>query len=492
MISRPAMSTARPSRYSSDPEPQLELSRLDQSGGRGPANWRLAAVVLGVLLTGVIVAGRLGMDELPGSLPSPAPTPTTAAASPLPPPSPRPPPSADAPESAPPSFDAPPSVARYPDGLPTSMAGEKVYRLDAALVRARERAVLVGGWYVGPECLWPSRCVRQLGDSPATPAFGGDSVALAGLEDVPRGPYVLRVTRNDDCAGSTHNECYPVLEVLEVAWRGDLFTRAGPIQPGPLLGAMKFAFPELRAEPFRDLARCPVAWPPQTYRSTTGGPRMIVVFPSVEDRLALERAIRTNWPQPASYPGAQCLDQFMDRGKPAGWISEDNVMVWVNQDPASEALARAALTDGRSQSQPDLVPARQPITTLTAVRTLERLEPDLEILPAHEVMVWGPGLGEGSGEIPAPEAYALNDPLLRALLVFPDPAARRAYQRTVAARDVLLVFHVSPRLEDVAAGLVETRAAGARWLGHRNLLLQVSGPPGFDEDVRRFLRDELR
>lgn len=488
------MSTARPSRYAPDPEPQLELSRLEQPGGRGSGNWRLAAIVLGVLLTGVIVAGRLGMDELTGSLPSPGPSPTTSAASPVPSPSPppsaSPQPSAEAP--SPPLVDAAPSVARYPDGLPTSIAGERVHRLDGALDRARERAVLVGGWYVGPECRWPSRCVRQLADSPSTPAFGGDSVALAGLEEVPRGPYVLRVTRNDDCAASTDAECYPVLEVHDVAWRGDLFTRAGPVQPGPLLGALKFAFPELRAEPFQDLARCPVEWPPQTYRSTTGGPRMIVIFPSVADRLALERAIRTNWPQPASYPGAQCLDQFMDRGVPAGWISEDNVMVWVSQDPAREALARAALVDARGQSQPELVPARRPITTLTAVRTLERLEPDLEIMPPHEVMVWGPGLAEARNEPAAPEAYALNDPLLRALLVFPDPAERRAYQRTVEARDVLLVYHVGVTLEDVAAGLIETRAAGARWLGYRNVLLQVSGPPGFDEDVRRFLREELR
>ena len=487
------MSTARPSRYSSDPEPRLELSRLEQPGGRGPLNWRLAAVVLGVLLSGVVVAGRLGMDELAGSLPSPLPTPTTAAVSPMPSASPQPSASPEqSPAPAPPPFDVPPGIVRYLDGLPTSIAGERVYRLDAALTLARERAVLVGGWYVGPECLWPSRCVRQLTDSPATLAFAGESVALAGLDDVARGPYVLRVTRDDDCADSTDRECYPVFDVLEVAWHGDLFTRASPVQPGPLLGALKFAFPELRAEPFRDLARCPVEWPPQTYRSITGGPRMIVVFPSVDDRLALETAIRTNWPQPASYPGAQCLDQFMDQGRPAGWISEDNVMVWVSQDAASEALVRAAFVDARRQSLPELVPARRPVTTLATVRILERLEPDLEILPPHEVMVWGPGLGEGASEPGGPEAYALNDPLLRALLVFADPADRRAYQRTVDAGDVLLVFHVSPRLEDVAAGLVETRAAGARWLGYRNVLLQVSGPVGFDEDVRRFLRDELR
>ncbi len=88
-------------------------------------------------------------------------------------------------------------------------------------------------------------------------------------------------------------------------------------------------------------------------------------------------------------------------------------------------------------------------------------------------------------------AYALSDPLLRVLLVFAEPADRRAYQRSVDPADVVVVMELPGTQEALAADLVEAREAGVRWLGFRNLLMQVAGPADFDERLRETLRSEL-
>ncbi|HUG48447.1 MAG TPA: hypothetical protein VMP67_08555 [Candidatus Limnocylindria bacterium] len=481
--------------YEPDPQATPELTKLERPGGAGLGGWRLAAGVLGVLLAGVVLAGRLGVEDAARLAPSLSatdlavvtPAPPSASPEPTPSPSPQPTrrPTLDA------SLDSPPDVPRHLDGLPTSLGGEKVYRLEAALARAGDRPILVAGWYTGQDCLWAGRCVSRLADSPSADFRARGSVAVRGLPAGNRGPRVLRVTRHDECPVSGDlTDCNPVLTVLDVAWAGDLYTRSSPIEAGPLIAALKFAFPEMHPQPFRDVARCPVEWPPQTYRSTSGGPRMTVVFPTIEDRLALEQAIRTNWPQPASYHGVHCLDQFMDQGQPAGWIAEDNVMVWVSQDPYSVALARAAILDGRSQSQPAEMPVSRPLTTWTALTALRHWNAALDVLPPHDHVVWGPGIHlGGTGPL---EAYAIDDAYVRRLLVFADPAERRAYERRVRPRDVIVL--PAGLLTDVTVGrgLIENDRDEVRWLGYRNLLLQVSGPRRLDDQLRATLREAFR
>jgi hypothetical protein len=306
------------------------------------------------------------------------------------------------------------------------------------------------------------------------------------------GPRVLRVTRHDECpvSGDT-SDCNAVLTVHDVPWSGDLFTDTGPIESAALLDALKFAFPAMWPEPFRDLARCAVGWPPQTYRSVGGGPRMTLVFPTIEDRLAAEEHIVANWPQPSEGTGGQCLDQYMAQPEPAGWISEDNVMLWVPEDDGLRALTRAAMLDARSHSQAGQAVVAQPFTDWAAVQALRGWDARLDVLPQHDYQVWGPELGSLVEESTGPAAYALSDPLLRVLIVFADPRERRTYQRSVDPGDVVVFAAQPATLEALAADLVEAREAGVRWLGVRNLLLQLSGPSDFDERLRETLRSEL-
>ncbi|CAN5853477.1 hypothetical protein BH24CHL6_BH24CHL6_14780 [soil metagenome] len=491
------MSHPRRTRQTTDSE-QPVLTRLERPGAGRAGGWRLAAGALAVLLVGVVAVGRLGMEEAAAPEPSPrtsplavvSPSPSEPSATPEPQRSPEP----TRRPTLPPSADGAPDVPRHLDGLPTSIGGEKVYRLAAALERAGQRAILVGGWYMGPECArlgHAGACPNaRISDSPATVAQRSHSVTVTGAVEVGSGPRVLRVRFVPDCTAEQEN-CRPTLESLEVVWRGDLFTNAARVEPQALLSSLKYAFADMWPEPFRDLARCSVAWPPQTYRSVSGGPRMTLVFPTTEDRLAAEAHIVANWPRPSEDTGGQCLDQYMAQPEPAGWISEDNVMLWVSQDDAVRALARAAVLDARSHSQPDQAVVARPFTDWAAVRALRGWDAQLDVLPQHDYQVWGPQLGDRGGEPARPVAYALSDPLLRVLLVFAEPADRRAYQRSVDPADVVVVMELPGTQEALAADLVEAREAGVRWLGFRNLLMQVAGPADFDERLRETLRSEL-
>jgi hypothetical protein len=481
IICRQAMTDRRPPTVSEGHQPP-ELTRLERGGDRHVTGWRLAAVAVGVLLVGVIVAGRLGMDDRPpAALPTGSPPamaqPSEAPAEPAPSPvdpSPRAVP-ADGQHPEPVS-----DVPRHLDGIPTSIGGEKVFRLASALERAGSRPVLVGGWYLGPDCTRVGRCVGRLADSPAAAMRSATSTGLIGLVEPGTGPRVVRARVEQECWRVLQPpSCVDVLSVIEVVWRGDFHTETGPIGAQPLISALSYAFPELRPEPFRDFARCAVAWPPQTYRSLRGGPRMALVFPSIEDRLWAEANIVAGWPRPVNNGAGQCVDHFMALPEPASWVSAANVMIWAAEDDTTRALVDAALRDALANSVPRDDITTAPFTPWTALLALRAWDASLGFGQQHDRQVWG---ADG-----AAAAFALNDPLVRVLLLFPSPAERRAFQAEVDAGDVIVLVNVGVTQESVGLGLLDVRSANPRWLGYRNVLLQVTGPDSFDEGMRAAL-----
>jgi hypothetical protein len=126
-----------------------------------------------------------------------------------------------------------------------------------------------------------------------------------------------------------------------------------------------------------------------------------------------------------------------------------------------------------------------PITDWGAIRALQRWEPAIEVLPQLDGVIWSPA------ELPAAGTHALSDPFVRLLLVFPDVAARRDYERSVDPRDVV-VTSLRPTEPEILRQLEEIRSAGVRWLGDRNVLLQVNGPPGIDDELRTAIREVTR
>lgn len=467
---------------------QPELDRLERPAQASGGGWRLAAVVVGVLLIGVVVAGRLGREDgLPPASPAP-PSPAlvaqpSAPATPTVPTSPEPQPTE--PWPAEPLNDALPDVPRHLDGIPTSVGGEKVHRLAAALDRAGHRPMLIGGWYLGPDCLRVGRCVGRLADNPAALVRSATSVAMSGPLEFDRGPRVVRATVEKECwTVADPSVCMTVLQVIEVVWRGDFHTDAGPIGVQPLLGALSVAFPEMRAEAFRDFARCTIDWPPQSYRSTRGGPRMTLVFPTEADRIAAEAAIAEAWPQPAEPMAGQCIDHYMTLAGSASWLAQANVMIWTADEGPERALVEAALIDARAASVPAQITEAAPLTSWAALRALQDWDASLDILPAHDYQVWGAD--------DAAAAYALNDPIVRVLLVFTSPAERRQFEGAVGAGDVIVLYDTAVSQESVGRALLGLRAIEPRWLGYRNILLQVAGPDSFDDRLRDVLELALR
>jgi len=466
---------------SRSPEPEVELSRLT-GPARRRGGWRLAALVVGVLLAGVIVAGRWGLDSAP---PVASPSPSAVALTPRPsvsaPPSEAP--SASPRASLPPISDAAPAVVRFLDGIPASLDGQKVYRVDSALARAGDRLVLVGGWYSGPACVRDGRCSARLADSPSA-AARGDGVPVGGLIASGSGPRIFRARVLERCNGvGSRTVCEPVLSTVGDAWSGDFATQTSPIEAQPLLSALAVGFPEMHAAPFRDGSSCLVPWPPQSYRSTTGGPRMTLIFPTIEDRLAAQGAIELGWPKPADELSGACVDQFMPITELAAWLVAENAMLWVTDD--QRALAEAALVDARNLSAADRPIVSRPLSTWTALLGLRRWDADIDILPESNAFIWAP-IG-----LPADGTYVLSHPALRVLLVFPTAAERRAYQQSSSARDVV-VTSLQADEPEILRQLGELRAGGVRWLGYRNVLLQVNGPAQIDDELRAALRGEVR
>lgn len=111
-----------------------------------------------------------------------------------------------------------------------------------------------------------------------------------------------------------------------IVWQGDEYTDTAPIGALALLGALGRALQDFDPQPYHDGPGCQLERPAQSYQSATGEVELLLVFPSIADRVAGATALLKG--PPYGDPGSS-----RDRSEPldakAAWLSRDNVMVLV-------------------------------------------------------------------------------------------------------------------------------------------------------------------
>jgi len=310
--------------------------------------WRLPALAVTIALLLLVGLARVGMKEAPAPPPSAAvlPSPSGAVAG-----SPALPESLVPHPSNPPVLLSTPSEVqfayspwpdRYADGIPMSIGGVPVLRLNAAVDRARlasdgrSGSILVGGWFQ-PAAPTVSGCSRQ-GFEPwcsdemlaDTPALLGRSQAatVSGMPAVTGAAVVLvsvvAVCSNDQ-PPSIDSYCDFKFAADHVVWQGDAYTDTAPIAVGPLISVISSAM-WFDPIPYQAHPSCHLTRPAQSYTTTYGNVEMMFVFASTGDRKAhAQEAI-------ASRSGDQ-VDSGCAPVPPltglSGWIIRDNVLIRV-------------------------------------------------------------------------------------------------------------------------------------------------------------------
>ncbi len=347
------------------------------SGGRRrglPRSPRLLA--LGVLAVAAAVAAlqlpRLGpsaVGEPPGLGPPLAGSPGAAASPRTPGPSPS------------------PIEERYPDGIPSSLNGEAVFRpLDVAAGRTGSEATsyLLGGWSTpgrfarscpvvpagnAASVLIPPCGGWRIGETPLVPEPAlGSSVGVV-IEDVsgpmPRGPVVLRVHTDDpraaSCPAAMRARCQAAIVVDEVVWVGqeDPVAATAPLRADQVADALRTVFSDLEFRSRR--TRCPEGefcaldpsmvafgnacnpgWPTQSWLANEAQLGRILVFPSVAARRGTEGNLtRRGWVG-TDATGSRCSVLF-DADAASAWVAVENVIVEVRvaaSGPTPEQQAR--------------------------------------------------------------------------------------------------------------------------------------------------------
>jgi hypothetical protein len=311
--------------------------------------WRLPALLVVVALLAMVGLARIGMKEAPALPPSPAllRSPSSVAVA-----NPSQPASDDAKRSNPPVLLSQPSFVqfayspwpeRYADGIPRSVGGVPVMRLNTAVDQARlasdgrTGSVLVGGWFQ-PTAPAVSGCSPQ-GFEPwcseetaaDTPALLGraQSATVSGMPAV-TGPAIVQATVAAACSTnqppSIDTYCDFRLAVDQVVWQGDAYTDTAPIAVGPLISVISSTM-WFDPIPYQARPSCHVTRPAQSYTTYSyGDVEMVFVFPTTGDREA--HGAETIASRPDDQTGSRCAPVPPLTGS-SGWISQDNVLIRV-------------------------------------------------------------------------------------------------------------------------------------------------------------------
>jgi hypothetical protein len=310
--------------------------------------WRLPALLVAIALLALVGLARVGMKEAPTPPPSaallPSPSGAVVASAALPE-------SGVAHQSNPPVLLSAPSEVqfayspwpdRYADGIPSSVGGVPVLRVNAAIDQARlasdgrTGSLLVGGWFQ-PTAPTTSGCSRQgfepwcSGDFLAdTPALLGRSqgVAVSGMPSV-TGAAVVAATVVAVCGNNEPPSIDPYCDFKfaadHVVWQGDAYTDTAPIAVGPLISVISSTM-WFDPIPYQAHPSCHLTRPAQSYTTTYGNVQMMFVFASTDDRRAHgTEAIDS---RSDDQTGSGCAPVPPLAGA-SGWISQDNVLIRV-------------------------------------------------------------------------------------------------------------------------------------------------------------------
>ena len=227
--------------------------------------------------------------------------------------------------------EQPDLVARFADGIPSSIAGELVRRpagFATSNLPAGE-SFLIGGWGMPTYYACPAIPLEGSHGSCAggsdfadTPVGGGKIRAIPAL---PTGPVVVRAHTPlpEDCPSGC--PAVHLLIVEEIVWRGDEFTAASPRS---ILGvATALDLGELTAS--HAAVECDPGFPSVRWiasdRTDIG---LILVFPSTAAREAIDQNYRADGYWGTDRTGAPCAT-IIDAASAWRWVAVDNVMVQV-------------------------------------------------------------------------------------------------------------------------------------------------------------------
>lgn len=329
--------------------------------------WRLPALAVVIGLVMLVGLARAGMKEppvAPTTLP-PAVSPTAGALAVAASPSAQAP---SRPDRVPVVLSTPsdlefvysPWPDRYADGIPRSIEGEPVLRINAALLRARladdgqSGSLLIGGWFAGnPD--GASGCSAQayepwcrqgrLADTAAR-LGRGEGVEMGNMPAIGAGPVVVSATVVASCPDrsprSIESYCTFKLSANDLRWQGDAFTNTEPIAVGPLISAIA-AVMWFDPMPFHEQPNCRLVRPPQTYTTTYGNVEAMIVFPTRDDRLAQASTVLNAPSSGTATSGCAALPPLEGL---SGWVSDENVMVRVvDYDGAAGRTVRDLLDE---------------------------------------------------------------------------------------------------------------------------------------------------
>lgn len=364
----------------------LAASRARQSRSRAPFA-PVAAVILVVI---VVIAG---LTRLPGVTPGTEPIGSTGATSASGS-------GAPSPLTSPGTTGVPATevASRYPDGIPSSLAGRYVARpsnIDREPVT--DQPFLLGGWSFDFSAIAYS-CPAQIGTPPpfgprcGTPFLADQPlmndaprVLLDGwTAAIPAGAVILQVHRDDARAALCADDqmCRQIAVIEKVVWTGDALMATAPrtatdtfmrlieadanlpqatltpvgmvvpVAPGGIPGFTPNFHPGTRPAPLATVdtrtgyfgAQCQPPYPAQAWTLNPAGIWSVLVFPTTAAREAVDQDFLASGFIGTSTGGGTC-QTITDGLYLTTWVAVDNVMVAVHVNVGGPTAAQARLID---------------------------------------------------------------------------------------------------------------------------------------------------